>query len=189
MPQMYFQLFACECVCMCGGAGEFLKLRVCVWVRTICVFVCVFWSIWYNIRSCVAVREHESLFAFVCVYMYALAYLYETHKKNYTLSVYWMGKQNGMPNKILWTHISFVMHGTHHAHFIYVHAFPHVFFIYRTRRCQDIIQIHFGSRSTAKLCNITVWCMRNLVYVCAIKRWHSGIILSFSPSTLTSRWL
>lgn len=70
------------------------------------------------------VFSNEWMWVFVCSsasewVRISVAYLYGP--KIYTLSVYWMGKQNGMPNKILWTHISFVMHETLIAHFIYAH--------------------------------------------------------------------
>lgn len=67
----------------------------------------------------------SNVYAYVGMYLY----IYIWAKQIYTLSVYRMGKQNGMSNKILWSHISFVMHETLIAHFIYVHIYTYYMYI------------------------------------------------------------
>lgn len=118
-------VFSTICVCV----------RVCLWAlvsfysNVSAYDICMRWSIWYTIRACMYASTR------LCVFVCTLAYLYGAHKKNYALSVYWMGKQNGMPNKILWTHISFVMHETHSSqhnttHILFTYTHSHMFSLF-----------------------------------------------------------
>lgn len=77
MPQMYFQLFACECVCMRWWVSKVTRVLICEYVHDICMC----WSIWSTIRACMYARTLSCVCVCVCVCIYKLAYLYGAHKK------------------------------------------------------------------------------------------------------------